>query len=446
MKKVIAHRSATVIRFENAGCIIWSPNENKYFLLEQSFRNLFYDAIINKGLSVLNAADKIPALRNALEHLGVDDFSMVLDNTNRSKRPMFAPLECYFDFTTRCNMHCRDCYNNKVLGNATMGNEDIVRIITDLWNVGLRRIFVAGGEPTLEMEGLMTYINAAVDLGMATSVATNGTLLTDDICRYLLSKPLFDISVSIDGWDEQTYGYRRTAHMFQKATEGVRRLVEIKKEYGSQTEICVKPIVDRYQTVEFFENMIALTIELGADKVKFANPERSLNHPRGHYGNDVEKYYDNIHLIQSLQAKYKDKIAVTNGTNPCVGFGLVGVDGMKGCIGGQELIAINGDGRITPCLMNHKILGNYYDNNSMIHFFETSSELNEFIDQIQYPQCYDCMLYPRCRGGCQVRKIVECGEMAGRDPICPITHKMSLDKLSVINKELLMPIRVVHSL
>ena len=277
-------------------------------------------------------------------------------------------------------------------------------------------------------------------------MVTNGTLLTDELCRYLLSRELVDISVSIDGWDEESNKLRRNDGMFKDAVEGVKRLVKIKKELGNTvTEICVKPIIDRTQDEEFFEKMIALTLELKADKVKFANPERSLNHSRGYYSNDVDSYYRTIDLIASLKKKYADKLIVTNCTNPCVGFKNIGIAGMHGCIGGQELIAIHADGRITPCLMNHIVLGNYNEYGSMKNFYNTDN-LEKYAKRIDYPECYDCKLYASCRGGCQVRKIVQCGNTTGRDPICPIENNINLDGVVPIEEDVLMPIWVAHSL
>lgn len=55
---------------------------------------------------------------------------------------------------------------------------------------------------------------------------------------------------------------------------------------------------------------------------------------------------------------------------------------MRGCIGGQELLAINGDGRIMPCLMNHYVLGNYYDIGTLIEFWDSSEVLDRFNNNI----------------------------------------------------------------
>lgn len=436
-----------IIRFENAGCIIWSQKYRRYYVLEKSIGEKIYQLLLADKMSISDVCKCIPELNEQFFDIGVDDTVRIIDNTKRTQRPFYAPLECYYDFTNKCNLRCDCCYNKKHLGHTTMEPAVISSIMTEMSELGIQRLYVAGGEPTIDVPALKAYIDTAYELGITTSMVTNGTLLTEDLCRYLLSRELVDISVSIDGYDEESSLLRRNDGKFKEAIEGVKMLVRLKKEMGNTiSEICVKPIIDRYQDREFFEKMIELTMELGADKVKFANAERSLNHPLGYYSKDVDSYYKTIKMIADLQKEYKDKVVVTNVTNPCVGFGDIGIVGMKGCIGAQELIAINADGRITPCLMNHTVLGNYYDYGSMRNFFDNADSLSTYCNTIVNEECFDCKIYSTCRGGCQVRKIVQTGKIAGKDPICPIENNIALDGVIVPERGILTPVRVSHSL
>lgn len=436
-----------IIRFENAGCIIWSQKYRRYYLLEQKLKAQVVKYLLDERISVTELCDRIPELTGSFSDIEVDNSARIIDNLNRTERPFYAPLECYYDFTNRCNLHCDCCYNKKHLGHTTMEKEVISSIITEMSELGIQRLYVAGGEPTIDILALKAYIDTAYNLGITTSMVTNGTLLTKELCRYLLSRELVDISVSIDGWDEESSLLRRNDGKFKEAIEGVKMLVRLKKEMENTiSEICVKPIIDRSQNKEFFEHMIELTLELGADKVKFANTERCLNHPLGYYSNNVQNYYDMIDMIAKLQDQYKNRVVVTNVTNPCVGFGNIGVAGMHGCIGAQELIAINADGRITPCLMNHVVLGNYYDYGSMRNFFDLSEKLTSYGKMIDKAECHDCTIYSTCRGGCQVRKIVQTGKIEGKDPICPIINNISLKGVCPSVTDILTPIRVSHSL
>lgn len=71
--------------------------------------------------------------------------------------------------------------------------------------------------------------------------------------------------------------------------------------------------------------MTEFAISLGVDKIKFSNPERSVNHELGYYGKHIEPYYEKLNYISELQVKYKGKIAILNVTNPIEGCFAIGL-------------------------------------------------------------------------------------------------------------------------
>lgn len=436
--------SAT-IRLENAGCIIWSPIKKRYFLLNLKYQDQFIALLIDK-VPISKIYCLIPCIQNDLTKIGVDDSAKVINNINKSSRPLYAPLEFYFDYTSKCNLHCSQCYNIDTWGNTCMSNSTIIKIIREMQTLGIRRVYLAGGEPLTNIEAMKAYLDTCYELGITSSIATNATLLTDEICEYLLTRNLFDISVSIDGWDDASSISIRGRDGFNDAISGVKKLVRIKKIIKSKTEICIKPIIDRQLDASFYEKMLHLAIDLNVDKLKLINPERSINHPLGYYGLDIDKYYKMNQLITQLQHEYKDRIVITNGSNPCNGFGNIGVKGLNGCIGGQELLAINPDGRISPCLMDHLFLGNYYDYGSIKAFLDNCKELDNYQKSKNNPHCNPCKIYSRCRGGCQVRKIVQTGLRTGMDPLCPIENRIQVDKSVHEYSEVLSMIICAHSL
>ena len=161
-----------------------------------------------------------------------------------------------------------------------------------------------------------------------------------------------------------------------------------------------------------------------------------------------ENYYNVNSYVMELKEKYKsEKIYISNIANPVNGCADIGLPNMKGCIGAQELISINPDGRISPCLMNQISLGNIYDYNSISDFWNNSEKLKEYRKVIANYGCEDCEYKNQCRGGCQVRKYVEYGEIKGIDPLCPAKHKEKIIKKQEDKKiKKLTKINVLHSL
>ena len=93
--------------------------------------------------------------------------------------------------------------------------------------------------------------------------------------------------------------------------------------------------------------------------------------------------------------------------------------------------------------MNHSLLGNIYEFESIKDFLVSSKELLEYRRKISSYNCDDCSISLACRGGCQVRKKVEYGQIKGIDPLCP---KILVKRK--INKEVqdIRKINVYHSL
>jgi MoaA/NifB/PqqE/SkfB family radical SAM enzyme len=97
-----------------------------------------------------------------------------------------------------CNLSCEHCYTEsgpKLRGELAI---ELMRdVLDDAWQLGYRQLAVSGGEPLLYSE-LRALLEHAKQLGMVTSVTTNGMLATPS--RWSTLAPLVDVAaVSIDG-------------------------------------------------------------------------------------------------------------------------------------------------------------------------------------------------------------------------------------------------------
>ena len=426
-----------LIRYEYNRIIIWSNKFKSYFCTTN-------DKNENDLRKFLDGYRVSENFERQCKEIGLDGKRRELHSQN--KLGLMSPLEYYFDFTTACNLRCRHCYNRFKLGHTTMSKEQIKDIITDMYNSGVMRLHLAGGEPTLFLPEMETYLKTAQQYGIFTSMASNGTLITDELC-YLLDKyQLFSITISLEAANEKKNALVRGEGSFAKAIEGIKKLTSYKKSYGSSYLVGIKVSYDVDFTREDFEELIKLAIDLNVDVIKFANPERCIFHERGYYGKNAEKYYKNIEAVQELKEKYNDRITITQINSPINNCLPIGLPETKGCIGAQELIAIAPDGKITPCLMNEYNLGNIKDYNSIKKLY-LSAEIQEYYKLIRNYNCEQCEYHSQCRGGCQVRKFVEYGKIENKDPLCPIKYKSEQCKKYVYPLDKVFhKISVLHSL
>lgn len=88
-------------------------------------------------------------------------------------------LAINWHMTERCNYNCKFCFSR--YGNAKELCNDIRKskhIIKKLWENNFEKIAFTGGEPLL-YQNLGELIKYANNLGMATSIVTNGYYITE---------------------------------------------------------------------------------------------------------------------------------------------------------------------------------------------------------------------------------------------------------------------------
>lgn len=141
--------------------------------------------------------------------------------------------ELWFQVTgTRCNLTCHHCFiscspTNKTFG--LMSLEEVRRMLHDSVALGVKEYYFTGGEPFLHPE-LVTMLEETLQYGPAT-VLTNATVLRDDCLRRLAAAEQASIyglefRVSIDGFSPETNDPIRGAGTFDRAMEGVKKLLE----------------------------------------------------------------------------------------------------------------------------------------------------------------------------------------------------------------------------
>ena len=84
-----------------------------------------------------------------------------------------------------CNMRCVFCFatfqdiGTEMLPKGHLGRDDSLNVVESLAYAGFKKINFAGGEPTL-CPWLPDLVGRAKDLGMTTSVVTNGSLISEE--------------------------------------------------------------------------------------------------------------------------------------------------------------------------------------------------------------------------------------------------------------------------
>ncbi len=156
--------------------------------------------------------------------------------------PLVEPDMLQLCFSFRCNLKCKMCNIQEKYEKLRYSGQDcelsfetIIDLIGQASDMGIKQLFLLGGEPFLR-EDLFDIIKFAHSHKMKTLVFTNGTLLgNDEIIDRILESRLEELTISIDGACENTYKNIRSEEVLGKIKSNVRLLNKIKKERSSDS-------------------------------------------------------------------------------------------------------------------------------------------------------------------------------------------------------------------
>lgn len=145
----------------------------------------------------------------------------------RKPLTVYAPFLVVWDFTYRCNLHCKHCYSNAGMSTKDeLKTGEALKIVDQLADFGVVSLAFSGGEPLMRKD-FFEVAEHAVDSGLYVSVATNGTLLNKQTVQRLRKIGVHYVEVSIDGSDARSHDdFRGVPGSFDSAIAGLRNCVE----------------------------------------------------------------------------------------------------------------------------------------------------------------------------------------------------------------------------
>lgn len=162
------------------------------------------------------------------------DFSRRLQVTATEKGiPVFGG----FELTSRCNLSCKMCYikdnENKTSFEGELTARQWIELGHEAADCGMLVVYLTGGEPLVRTDFKEIY-EAFNRLGLRINLFTNGTLITEEMLRWLSEMPPSTVDVSLYGASGKTYlelcgkeeAYNRTC-----------KGIELLLKYGINTRI-----------------------------------------------------------------------------------------------------------------------------------------------------------------------------------------------------------------
>ena len=141
-----------------------------------------------------------------------------------------------------CNMRCRHCFATfqdiepQFLPKGHLGREDCVLVVNAIAELGFQKINFAGGEPTL-CPWLPDLTRQAKELGLTTSVVTNGSRITQEWLESVKGS-LDWVALSIDSLHPDTLlRTGRTTREGPMSELDYLRVVDLLRQFGIRVKI-----------------------------------------------------------------------------------------------------------------------------------------------------------------------------------------------------------------
>lgn len=305
-------------------------------------------------------------------------------------KDFLPPIEASLDPIHACNLSCSHCNAYRYIkdGVNKMPDEHLIRLVRFLGKWGVKAIcFGGGGEPSMHGK-LADAIREAKKGLMHTAVATNGTIMPDDLidamtrCRW--------VGVSIDAATEKTYEEGRAANLFFTALRNIGRLLEAIKISKSDCEVSYKFLIMPHNQHEIYDACI-IAKELGVRDFH-ARPADFAHQGMGelkvkHNAFNVDIIKEQFEQCHRLETEDFRVFTVTHKFNG----GFLPRKDFSQCYAAPCCIQLCADGHVYLCPDQRHVeaykLGSHYPDPSMIKRFWGGDNHKKLVYEVGKSMC-----------------------------------------------------------
>lgn len=181
------------------------------------------------------------------------------------------PLSYSIEPTNHCNLKCPECPSG--LGTLTrplglLKQADFVKIVNEIKSTSFYIQLFFQGEPFINKQ-LPELIKYAQANKIYVSISTNGHFINEENVDEVLKNAPDKLIYSVDGLDEDSYQNYRVGGTFRQADEGLRSLIERRKELALKKPFVEFQFIVMKQNEHLIEDVKKYGRLVGVDKVVF---------------------------------------------------------------------------------------------------------------------------------------------------------------------------------
>src|SRR4030043_399952 len=332
-----------------------------------------------------------------------------------------------WELTRSCNLACVHCRASAEYGpyEGELSTQEVFRVMDEIASFSKPVIILTGGEPLLRPD-IFELASYGTATGFRMVMATNGTLLNEEIVQKMKTSGIQRISISIDGPTPETHdAFRKVKGSF----EGSLRGIEMAKRGGIEFQINTTITQANLQRIP---DILRLAVELGAVALHIfllvptgrGKELKDQEISAQDYEKTLHWFYEQInkvplqlkatcapHYYRILRQRAK-KEGKKSTPKPH------GLDAMtRGCLGGISFCFISHVGQVQPCGYLELNGGNVREK----HFREiwVKSDVFQNLRNTDgyHGKCGRGEFRKAC-GGCRARAYELSGEDMAEEPYC----------------------------
>jgi radical SAM protein with 4Fe4S-binding SPASM domain len=347
-----------------------------------------------------------------------------------------APFLVVWNFTYKCNLKCKHCYSNSGIDpKMELSTEEAMKIVDQLADFGVTSLAFSGGEPLMRKD-FFDVACYAVESGLYVSLATNGTLLTEENAIKLKETGVHYVEVSVDGANAKTHDFFRGKDgAFEQTLQGLKNCMDKKictciaitgtknnlKEIPAVLEMAENMGIDRFTLFNFIptgrgKDIIESdpTPQEREEILRFLNEKLSEDHKIAILSTTPQLARVALQCSVTedliLPLAHMEAAKVNKRARALADF-------IGGCGAGRLYCAISPEGKVQPCVFMPLIIGDL-KTEKIEDIWVNSSILLDLRDRERLKgRCSKCEYKFVC-GGCRARALSYHNDYLMSDPGC----------------------------
>lgn len=319
------------------------------------------------------------------------------------------PKTVWLILTTDCNNRCVWCYaeEQKIDQMPLSRCYDYIDLCE---KIGVQRIILIGGEPTLHPQ-IMNIIERLSKMKMFIGIVTNGRILADEKFTKKLSEYKVNVTISLEGANEKQHdSTTRIVGSFEQVLMGIKNCQKYKVNYETMTTISEKNKNELRAMVDFINT-------LGKTHLTFNYCGPTISNPNLDCVLEPKEIAEKVQDIFLYSKEKNVKVKFATSTAKC----LIEKDLLyemietKSLARSRSCIIFNGDamsidhnGDILPCThwvglsLGNMIKDNLLDKTNFNNFWIYGKPAQFRKSILKYPseKCSKCLVWGDCVGGC----------------------------------------------